>query len=212
MTYDMSPSTLFSGLIFWGSKFFPKDLILSLDNIRQWAMSSGLIWNAESQLMASERTDGLISQFAPEDQLSICIDLSEDASGKLTYAEYPYLPVKSLIKRETPVEIVYFDMIPTVWDATGNIKGYGEVRFGFWYPGINDEFCSASTAKLIVPNFYTLYQESTDNIDKKQLPKGKLTAAVNGMIKAYFRKKGRHFDVEFERIAPFKAIISDIYQ
>ena len=192
---------LFSGLVFWGSEFLPRDLILSPDSIRKWASDQKLIWDVEAQLMASERMGELEKHFSSEDKLFLLIHLYKDDFGNLSYMEYPFLPVKSVIRRAREVEIVYWRIMPCAWDAEGKAKEYGEVQFGFWYPGINaDEFCSISDAKLIVKKFHELYQRLSDNYAPKVLDKGTLEIEVNGKMEARFFKSGRLFDVELKGV------------
>jgi len=186
---------LFSGLVFWGSEFLPKDIIPSLDRIREWAFEQELIWD-EGQLITSERIEALSEHFVYEDKLSILIHLYKDSSGNLCYLEYPYLPVRALIKRAKEVQIVYWQMIPTVWNADGNVGDYGEVRFGFWYPGVGGEFCSTSNAKLVVKKFHDLFRRLPDTYAKNILSDGVLDIEVDGDVKAKFFKTGRLFDVE----------------
>lgn len=187
---------LFSGLVFWGSEHLPRDLVISLGDIRQWAVDQRLIWDAEAQFLVADRIKELRKHFTPEHKLSILINLYIDNSGELTYAEYPYLPIKSLLKMEQQIEIVYWEIIPSVWTSDGSVKEYGHVHLGFWIPNIGNEFCSVSAAKLVVERFQKLYQHVLNDFDKKRLDNGVLCAEVNGEIKAKFFKSGRFFDVE----------------
>jgi len=188
---------LFSGLVFWGSEFLPKDIIPSLGNIREWVFRQELIWDTESQLVASERIGVLTEQFTCEDELAILIHLYEDSPGNLNYLEYPYLSVKSLIRRAEEIEVVYWRMISTTWDSDGSATGYGEVHFGFRYPGIDgDEFCSVSNAKLVVKKFHDLFRQLPGTYEKNALSTGVLDIEVDGDVKAKFFKSGRLFDVE----------------
>lgn len=191
----------FSGLVFWGSEFLPKDIIPTWGNVRGWAFKHNLIWEPESQLMTLERIEELRKHFVYEDRLSILIHLYKDSSGKLEYLEYPYLPIKTLIKKAIEVEIVYWKMIPTLWNANGKIKKYGEVRFGFWYPDIrSEEFQSISNAKLVVEKFEDLFYQLSENYIKKKLSNGILDIEVDGDVKAKFFKTGRLYDVKFTLI------------
>jgi len=197
MKSNSSEYALFSGLVFWGADFLPKDIAPSLGNIREWAFKEELIWDAESQLVASERIGVLTEHFTHEDELAILIHLYEDSPGNLNYLEYPCLPVKSLIGRAEEIEVVYWRMIPTTWDSDGNVKGYGEIHFGFWYPGIGgDEFCSISNAKLVVKKFHDLFHQLPGTYKKNILSNGVLDIEVDGDVKAKFFKSGRLFDVE----------------
>ena len=99
MSQDTPEYDIFTGLMFWGSELFPQDLPISLGNIRQWANEIGIIEDAEFQFIASERIAELRPFFTKDDQMSILMHISKDSEDNLSYLEYPYLPVKSLIKR-----------------------------------------------------------------------------------------------------------------
>lgn len=197
---DGNEHALFSGLVFWGSEFLAGDLILSLESIRNWAFEQNLIWDVETQLMASERIEELKKHFVPQDQLAVLIQLYKHSSGNLCYLEYPYPPIKSLIKKAKEIQIVYWQMRPTAWNVDGSVKDYGEVSFGFWYPSIGDEFCSMSNAKLVVKKFYDLFHQLSDIYEKNILTEGTLDVAVDGAVKAKFFKTGRLFDVQLKWI------------
>jgi hypothetical protein len=196
MKQNSNEYSLFSGLVFWGSELLPENVILSLDNIREWAFEQKLIWDVEAQLIASERIEALSEHFVFEDKLAILIHLYKE-SGKLCYLEHPYLPINALTKKAKEVEIVYWQMIPTAWIADGSIKDYGEVRLGFWYPDISgEEFSSASTAKLVVKKFNDLFHRLSGIYGKKVLSNSVLDIEVDGGLKAKFFKTGRLFGVE----------------
>jgi len=196
MTRGSDDYSLFKGLVFWGSEHLPKDLVISLGEIRQWAIDQELIWDDEAQFVASERIEELKKHFTTEHELSILIHLYTDDLGKLAYAEYPYLPIKSLIKMDQQIEIVYWEIIPSVWASDGSVKEYGQVNLGFWIPNTSDEFCSVSNAKMVVQRFLGLYNNMSKDFERYKLPNGVLSAQVEGNVKAKFFKNGRNFDVE----------------
>lgn len=201
MKSNSNRQPLFSGLVFRGSKFFPKSIIPTLGNIREWAFKQNLIYEPKFQLITSGRIENLRKHFVYEDNLSILIHLYKDSSGKLEYLEYPYLPIKTLIKKEKEVEIVFWKMIPTSWNINSSIKNFGEVRFGFWYPDISsEEFQSRSNAKLVVEKFEDLFYQLSENYIKKKLSNGVLDIEVDGDVKAKFFKTGRLYDVKFTLI------------
>jgi len=206
MKTNSNRQPLFSELVFLGLEFLPKDLIPNWDNIRGWAFKHKLILEPESQLITSEKIEELRKHFIHEDKLSIIIHLYKDSSGKLEYLEYPYLPLKTLIKRAIEVEIVYWQMIPmqmipTTWNINSSVKNFGEVRFGFWYPDISsEEFQSRSNAKLVVKKFEDLFYKLPENYIKKKLSDGVLDIEVDGDLKAKFFKIGRFYNVEFNLI------------
>ncbi len=197
--YNKKP--FFSGLSFWGSEFLPKDIVPTWGNVRGWAFKNDLILEPELQLITSERIEELRKHFVYGDRLSIIIHLYKDSSRKLKYFEYPYLPIKTLIKRGKEVEIVYWRMIPALWNANGKIKKYGEARFGFWYPNItSEEFQSISNSKLIIKKFEEFFYQLPDIYKKKISKDGILDAEVDGDLKVKFFKTGRLYDVRFTLI------------
>lgn len=181
-------------VFFEGSEHIPNDLPLGLDHIRQWAMKSGLIWEAESQLVLGERIDDIATVARPEDELGIAIAISKGNTG-LEYFEYPYLTVRSLIGRGTEVPIVYWRTIPTQWDADGNVKVFGEVKFGFWLEGCGDEFCSISTAARIVAKFASEMDRLVSAYSVQSKSQGSKEITVEGAVLATFVRQGRSFDV-----------------
>lgn len=199
MDQDSSAAqSLFSGLMIWGSEYLPSDILLSVNNIRGWAFEEGLVSEAELQLLTPERIEILAEHFLAEDSLSILIHLYQDPDGNLTYLEYPHLPINSLIRRSTTVDVVYWTMRPTLWGADGDVQGYGEVRLGFWYPGITTEgFCSVSNARVVTKKFRELYHRLSKRYPSRVLESGALDITVDGDVKARFFKSGRLFDVAF---------------
>lgn len=196
-TASSEDQPLFVGVTFWGSEFLPGDIELSLDRIRRWAFDSGLIADSELQLLTRDGVDILRQHFDLRDKLTVCVLLYKDAEGSLCYFEHPHLPLRSLIRRGAQVQLVYWTMRPTVLTAEGVIKEYGEVRLGFWYPSTSPlEFCSESTARLVVPKFKDLYDSLAGRYPTAMLDDGSLDITVDGELSARFFKSGRLFDVE----------------
>lgn len=194
----MSSNALqFRGLVFFsGSDLLPQDVPLDLQSIRRWAFERGLVFEPESQLLGEERLRELAKCFTSEDELMVAVVIRKDL-GEWIYAEYPYLPVKSLIRRAEEVEIVYWRMVPTGWDAGGQVSHYGEVRFGFWYPGCEEEMCSLSTAKRVTAKFGALLSELSREYEARLLEDGSKEITVDGAVRARFFREGRFFDVGF---------------
>jgi len=187
---------IFSGLVFWGSEYFPENLRLSLNDIRKWAYTNKMIWDPEAQLIIGERLNQLYNYFKPEDQISILIHVYQNDKGEMNYLEYPYMPVKTLIKNQVQIEIVYWQFLPKTADS-GIHREYDELHFGFWYPGVtDDEFASMSNAKVIFKKFYDLFNNLQNEFDTKVLPNGFTNITVDGAIKAKFFRMGRFYDVE----------------
>jgi hypothetical protein len=198
---------LFAGLSFWGSEFLPRDILPSLENIRRWAFESGLITEPDLQLLTQEDVELLHRFFDKRDGLALCLHLYRDSEGSLSYFERPHMPIRSLVRRGTKVQLVYWAMRPTVWTAERVIKEYGEVRLGFWYPGTSPlEFCSESTAKLVVPKFKGLYDRLSDQCPSVVLEDGSLDITVDGEVSARFFKSGRLFDVELIQPSPREGV------
>jgi hypothetical protein len=188
--------SIFSGLVFWGSEYFPKNLRLSLGDIRKWSYITKMIWDPEAQFVIGERLDQLNNYFKPEDKLSILINVSQNDKGEMNYIEYPYIPVKTLIKYQMQIEIVYWQFLPKT-SISGIHREYDELRFGFWYPGVTgDEFASISYAKVIYKKFFDLFNDIQNEYDTKVLLNGFTDITVDGEIKAKFFKTGRFHDVE----------------
>ena len=197
----MNNKALFSGLIFCGSEFLPKNIMPTLENIRNWAIKNELIDDSEFQFITPRRTDNLREHFSYEDELQILISMYKDDSGNLNYLEYPFIPIKTLIKKTKEISLVYWKMIPTIWNLNGSVKYYGEIHLGFWYPNINEEeFYSLSIAKLVVEKFYDLYHKLSDKYVKKTSNNNILDIETDGEIIARFFKTGRLYNVEFKKM------------
>jgi hypothetical protein len=191
---------LFSGLILCGTELLPCDIKLSLEDIRDWAKEQNLIQNADEQLIDKKRIKDLSKHFKSKDNLSILIHICKNGSGKLHYFEYPSIPIKSLVKTGQIVDLIYWEILPCAWDMNGNVREYNEVRLGFLYSSIAEEFCTISNSRLILKRFLDFYYNQPDEVcEKRKLNNGKLSIEVNGRIKAQFFKIGRFFDVELIR-------------
>ena len=208
---------LFQGLVLWGSEFLPKDICPTLEDIREWAGKQNLIWD-EAQIITPERVNVLRKHFLPEDGLAILIHLYKDTEGKLNYLEQPFIPVRTLIKKQKEVDLVYWQLRSTATDSQGNVQEFGEVRFGFWYPNIEtEEFISMSNAKMVCQKFFEMFQKLSKYYKAQKIKEEKLVRSshnminkisehildieVDGDVKAKFFKVGRFFDVELT-VAP----------
>jgi len=192
------------GFVIWGSEHLPEDLPLDLDEIRQWAIESGLVFD-EGQLLAGERVERLKTVFT-EEELRVAIIIERDKEG-LTYLEQPYVPLSALVKRGLWVELVWWRLMPKSWDSSG-VREYGTVRFGFWLSrevggeAFAEEFVSESAAKNVVEKFAALTESLVGELPPdsvKRLSDGSIDVTVDGAVWARFFKAGRHFDVEFLR-------------
>ena len=110
---------LFRGIHFFdGVEYLPRDIPIDLESIRAWAVDSGLIFDSD-QILNGERIADISKLCSPEDKLLIAIACIGEADS-LIYLEQPYLPVRSLIRRQETVDLIF-------WKVTSfNIK------FGFW--------------------------------------------------------------------------------
>lgn len=189
----------FRGIVFFeGREHFPGDVVMSVEKIREWAVSSGLIWDPEAQLLTKGRIANIFDAAMPGDELMVALAIST-RHGKPEYYEYPFLSVRSLIKRGTAVPLVYWRVIPTQRNQSGTPTAYGEVRFGFLLAGCSDEFCSISTAARIVPKFISEMDKLAPEFDLRETSDGERDLTVDGAILATFSKQGRLFDVELSR-------------
>lgn len=194
-----SENLRFSGIVFFiGMEQFPGDILINLGEIRKWALSNGLITDPKFQLLLEDRINTLSSHFKSEDQLQIALAIHQ-GSGKPFYFEYPFLPVKSLIRLGKDVELYYWRMIPTRWDLKGNVSYFGEARFGFLFPGCNEEICSLSTAKFIVEKLQRQLVELSNKYQIREFPDGSREITAEGVLLAKFVKNGRNFDILLSR-------------
>ena len=183
----------FSAVVFLsGTEFLPDDLPLGLENIRQWALEAGLIWEAESQLLLGERLQNLAEYISQEDRLGLAIEIVKDEHG-ISYIEYPYLSVRSLIRRSEKIRLVYWRQRSTGRASESVLEG--EVRFGFWISGCADEFCSVSTAKRVVEGFAKCFDRLSPTHAFKALADGSREIVVECQVTAKFESAGRSFDV-----------------
>lgn len=185
----------FYGLAFFrGQELLPGDVLLDLDNLRQWALEQGLVFDPDAQFLVPERIQNLAKCFSSDDRLLVAISICE-GQGKPLYVESPYLPVRSLIRRAEEIAIVYWRMVPTEWGSGSEVLRFGEVRFGFWYPGCDEELCSISTAKRLAAKFDLLCGQLSRAYEIESFKDGSKEITVNGAVRAKFLKEGRLFDV-----------------
>lgn len=189
---------LFHGLTFFdGAEHLPADLPVSLEAIRQWALQSGLIFD-DAQLLTGDRVADIAKVCSPNDRLTIAVAVT-GATDVLNYLEYPYMPVQSLIRRGQQVAVVYWKLASLHRAGDDRPPRFGEVRFGFWISGCNDEFCSMSTAPRVVAKFAQAFERVADPPEAymvKTDPDGSKELTVDGSVHARFFKDGRLFDVD----------------
>ncbi|MCI0558951.1 MAG: hypothetical protein MN733_10680 [Nitrososphaera sp.] len=195
----------FYGFIFFsGYEFLPGDLILTPKALRRWAFEQGLITDPEFQLLLTKRLQELKKCLLPDDKPQIAIAIHQNDGG-LSYFEYPYLPLTSLIQRGYEVQIVYWAVEPVSRDKAGSVIDFGEVRFGFWLSDCTEEICSASKAKRIAEKFHQLRTKLRGKYPVKVLHDGSEEITANGDVQAKFFKDGRFFDVQFSTNSQLKS-------
>ena len=101
--------------------------------------------------------------------------------------EYPYISVKSLIRRNQDVKLSW-------WYANER-----ETKFAFWIGDCIEEFCSLSTASRVIPAFNVLLDKTMDEYGVALYPDGSREVVAEGMFSARFTKSGRSYDVDFQR-------------
>ena len=184
----------FTGLVFWGGSLLPRDVLLDLDHIREWATDTGLIFDKD-QFISQETVDDVARLFTTGDRLSVVVHLYWDASAALCYIEYPYVPVATLIKRQLQVDLVYWNMLTS------------SVRFGFWVQGSSLEMASESTGPMVVSKFKRQFEQvsvryPTSAVRDGEQEDGMEISGIDGAVKANFFKSGRAYDVKFAENAP----------
>ncbi len=174
----------------------PRDVPLDLDNLRQWALENGLIFDSDVQLLDPGRIQNLGEYFSSDDRLLVAISICE-RQGEPFYVENPHLPVRSLIRRAEEIAIIYWRMVPTEWNPSGEVLRFGEVRFAFQIPGCAEELCSVSAAKRVTAKFDALLEQLTVAYEIKSFKDGSKQITVDGAVRGKFFKEGRLFDVSF---------------
>lgn len=193
-------------------EFLPRDLLPSLDEVRRWAADQDLLRDPESQLITPERAEAVSKLFTADDQLRILVHVHAGDSGELNYLERVYMPAATLIKKRSEVRLAWWE-VPIVRDTDGYVLEGGEVRFGFWHPGSDEESCSMSTGRLVVKKFKELLHQIGGSYEARELTSGVQAVTVDGQVRevtlgtrgiivngkvgARFFKTGPYFDVEF---------------
>ncbi|MBW8010304.1 MAG: hypothetical protein FVQ83_03545 [Chloroflexi bacterium] len=183
-------------VMFEGYESLPGDILLNLEAIRNWANEEGLIIDPDFQLMNTEKMEELKTVFSPEDQMQIAIAIHKEESS-LNYLEYPFIPVKSLIKKGATIDLYYWRMLPSAKKVSGPSNFIGDVKFGFIYPGTYQEICSLSAGNLVVQKFTALFNQLYLSCPITTLSNGEISINVEGKVKAQFTKSGRKYDVIF---------------
>jgi len=182
-------------IVFWGSEFLPKDIMLDANAIRQWAVKSGMITDPELQLVTDAKIGQLGKIFAVGDILLVLIHIYKNDEGKLCYFEYPFVPVKTLIKKKLDIKLAYWTRTPDMQDPSAF-----EVRFGFWLGDEMLEFVSSTSGKLTVQKFSELFWQLEKSYPVKNVAGGvggmEKEIEVDGDVTATFSKIGRMFDVK----------------
>lgn len=140
------------------------------------------------QILTKERIVTVSGVCTLQDELLIAIALAGEP-GSLNYIEYPYLPVRSLVRRGERVDLVF-------WKITAT-----DVKFGFRLTGCTEKFLSESTAVHVVPKFAKALDRLTNTYPVKILSDGSKDITVQGGVGAMFFKNGRSFDVELTYMA-----------
>ena len=173
-----------------------------LNKIREWAIKQGMV--TEPDVFITEEVAEEISKlFAPEDHLSIAVQVSPSSvsSDDYLYLEYPFVPMSTLTKKGLEVDIVYWAMSPDDrrW---GEHSDHNGVRFGFWSQGCPIEFVSVSYAKTVAQKFEDLLHRLSTTYPVVALGdaghiQGEAEITVNGDVKARFFKVGTAHGVQF---------------
>jgi hypothetical protein len=182
-------SRLFRGLAFFdGATHLPEPIPSRLGSIRDWAERSGLIFDPD-QVLTQERVADISRVCSSEDNLLVAIAISGEP-GSLNYFEYPFLPVRSLIRRGEPVDLAF-------WKITAT-----DVKFGFRIAGSAERFLSESTGVHVVPKFAAALKNLGTTYPVETFADGSKHIAVAEGVRATFSKDARMFEV---KLTPVKA-------
>lgn len=182
MIPDGPLSQLFRGLAFFqGAEHLPQDVPVRLSPIRDWAEQSGLI-RGPDRILTSRRVAAFSGACSPEDDLLVGIVIAGEPAPR-DYVEYPYLPVRSLVRRGGVVTLWSWKVKPA------------EVKFEFTIAGCAERFLSDSTGVHVVPKFAHALCRLADAYPVRTLPDGSRHIAVGGEANAKFHKSGRLFEV-----------------
>lgn len=193
----MLESDLFQGTHFWGSEHLPEDLLLGVENIRRWAIEMGMAFpdDFEDEELVVEDVRKV---FASDDKLSILVSIEQGRDDKLAYIEYPFVPIRTLIKKNLEVSLVYWTLLGHLNEETG-YRTFNKVRFGFDISGCWNEFASESTSKNVVPKFVALHEELGEQYATKTIEASEGWFAeeiqVDGDVSASFSRVRTAFDV-----------------
>lgn len=197
----MEPKIQFRGTVFWGYQNFPENALGDIDAMRKWALQEGAITEPEIQLITQETIAELQKVFSKDDELFILIHLHK-VDGKLTYFEYPFVPVKTLIKKSLGIKLVYWTKT-TIPKQSENIPPSLmalEIRFGFWLNNNSLECVSATSGKFTITKFDDLFSQLENEYPVKDVSERAGTVRkeieVDGNVSAIFSKSGRTFDVQ----------------
>lgn len=164
----------------------PEPIPVRLGSIRDWAERSGLIFHAD-QILTQERIADISRVCSSEDDLLVAIAISGEP-GSLNYFEYPYLPLRSLIRRAEPVDLAFWTITPT------------NVKFGFRIAGSAERFLSESTGVHVVAKFAAALKNLGTIYPVKTFADGSKHIAVAGSVRATFSKDIRMFEVKLTHI------------
>ena len=104
----MEPKIQFRGTVFWGYQHLIKDALGDMDKMRKWALKEGAITEPKLQLITQDTITELAKIFNETDELFVLVNINEDSNGKLVYFEYPFVPVKTLIKKNIEIKLAYW--------------------------------------------------------------------------------------------------------
>ena len=192
----MAPEeSIFFGMSFVeGAHYIPGDLPLTLDSIRDWALETGQIFDPD-QVLDVERSAEIGRVCSDIDNLTIGISILEDR-GSLIYLERPFMPIWSLINRMQVVSVTSWMLIETGAEVGAYSPDYGQVSLDFRISGSSEEFCSTSTAPLVINKFSDAFTALKDDRDMILGEDEIAEIDVRGNVSALFHKSGRQFDVK----------------
>jgi len=177
---------------------FPNNLLMDINEIRKWSINEGLTKDPDCQILGVERLKNLQGLFSLEDELQIAITIQRKDDLPF-YLEFPYLPIKTLVRRKEEFDISYWKLIPSIFDEDGRVTMYREVEIGFFIKGNTEEFLSITSAKNIVEKMINALLELSKEFEVLENYNGTKAITVNGAFCASFIKEGRYFDINLKK-------------
>ena len=189
------------GVVYWGGGHLPRDSFPGLPYLRRWAVDSQLISDPDLQFVSTGDVEELRSVVGGDADFMVAVHICESPLGGLEYLEYPFIPVRSLIKANLLVRLVYWRLEGAERVDPDSDAVPGIIRFGFWLDGTHLEIASESAGIIVNRKFREAFRELRDRFETRTVQEGGTTQGIEivpeGAVSARFFRTGRSNDVEF---------------